>query len=372
MYLRLLNVYIFDIADLCTINKNRGAATGARPHLSLFSCVVPARAPKEEANVSNQRIHVVVNPAAGQDTAVLQVLNRVFQEVDVDWSLSITKGVGDAKQQAQDAIAQGATTVAVYGGDGTVAEAMSGLVGHDVPLAILPGGTANAMANELRIPVELAQACRLACGQGSRAQPVDGGLVNGQFFMLRVATGLEAATIEQTERSSKTKLGNLAYWWAALQNIVNLPVARYTLRLDGREEETEGLTCMVANSGNIGLPGSNIVPTISVCDGLLDVLVVQRANVPTLLKLLGSMAGVTTIEQDADAQEPNADDVASIRQAFQQSLHYWQVREVTIGVDPPQTVQCDGEILDAQTIHCAVLPQAVQVLVPQASETGAS
>jgi YegS/Rv2252/BmrU family lipid kinase len=309
--------------------------------------------------LSIQFVHVVINPAAGQDTAVLHTLNRVFQESNVDWDVSITKQAGDAKKQAQEAVARGADVVAAYGGDGTVVEVMSGLVEHDVPLAILPGGTANAMAGELDVPADLAQACQMACGIGSRMKRIDAGRVNERLFMLRVATGLEAAMVESTQRAAKTRFGTWAYLWSALQQIVDLPVARYSMTLDGQEEVVEGLTCMVANSGQIGRTGLSILPTIDITDGLLDVLVVQHANAQTLFQLLGSIAGIAPVEQ-----EPDTTEFESLRTTFQQSLHYWQVREVQISMDPPQTVQSDGEILDTQSVHCTVLPQAVPVLVP--------
>ncbi len=106
-------------------------------------------------------IHVVINPASGQPEPVLSTLNSVFYPAGIKWDVSITAASGDAKRFAEEAVARGADLVAAYGGDGTQMEVAQGLRGSDVPMVILPGGTANLLSVELGIPKELAQAAQL-------------------------------------------------------------------------------------------------------------------------------------------------------------------------------------------------------------------
>ncbi len=94
--------------------------------------------------MSFKRVHVIVNPASGRDQPILHVLNSVFHPANVDWDIYVTKAAGDARRLAAEAVQAGADAVAVYGGDGTVAEVAAGLLGSEMPLAILPGGTTNA------------------------------------------------------------------------------------------------------------------------------------------------------------------------------------------------------------------------------------
>ena len=90
-----------------------------------------------------KHIHVVINPASGQDQPILNTINDVFRECGVSWDISVTQQSGDARRFAETAVANGADVVAGYGGDGSVMEVAQGLMGTDIPLAILPGGTAN-------------------------------------------------------------------------------------------------------------------------------------------------------------------------------------------------------------------------------------
>src|SRR5579859_5577907 len=119
-----------------------------------------------------RQIHVIINPISGRPQPVLYTLNSVFRQAGVKWDVSVTHESGDARRAACKAAAEGADVVAVYGGDGTVLEAATGLLETNTPLAILPGGTANVLSIELGIPYDLAAAARIACRADSPFRPV--------------------------------------------------------------------------------------------------------------------------------------------------------------------------------------------------------
>src|SRR5260221_13540604 len=164
-----------------------------------------------------RRIHVIINPAAGQDKPILGVLNKAFGPAGVDWEVFITKEAGDATRLARKAVEEGVDAVAVHGGDGTVGEVAAGLVDSTVPMAIVPGGTANAMSIELGIPSDPAEACALVASEDSQVRQVDMGQVGDHYFVLRVGMGLEAEMVKNASREGKAQMGNLAYVVAARQ-----------------------------------------------------------------------------------------------------------------------------------------------------------
>ncbi|MEZ4674045.1 MAG: diacylglycerol kinase family lipid kinase [Caldilineaceae bacterium] len=306
-------------------------------------------------------IYVIINPAAGQDVPVLATLNTVFREAGVRWHAMVTHEAGDGYRLATEAIAAGADVVAAYGGDGTVAEVASALIDTDIPLAILPGGTANVLSLELGIPGNLTQAARLACGVKGRLRKIDAGDVNGQHFLLRVGIGFEASLVTQADRQLKERLGFFAYVWSGMRNLRHPPKARYRMVLDGKEVECDGVTCGIANSGNLGQPGIKLGKAVDVSDGLLDVLLVEQASVQAVVNLLGSIFGIreTPIENTA-AQ------FATWNSELQQHVRHWQAREISLSVAPRQPIQYDGEVLNSLSgeIVCKVLPKALTVIVP--------
>jgi YegS/Rv2252/BmrU family lipid kinase len=286
---------------------------------------------------------VIVNPASGQPQPVLHTINNVFRPAGIDWDVFITKRNGDARRLASEAVDSGADIVAVYGGDGTVMGVASGLIGCDVPLAILPGGTANVMSVELGIPGDLTEACQVICSKHTTVRGVDVGQVGERHFLLRASTGMEAERVKGADRELKDRFGSLAYAISALQQDWRKTYA-FRLTLDGKRVDTEGLTCIIANSGSIGRPGLSLIPTISVSDGLLDVIVVRDGDLSSLLSIAANVI------KQSEASEV---------------IQHWQVKEVIVETDQPQTVQADGEIWNDTPIHATVLPHAAHILVPE-------
>jgi diacylglycerol kinase family enzyme len=154
------------------------------------------------------RVFVVINPASGQNEPILNVLNDVFHPAGVEWDIGITHKSGDATRLTKAAAARGVDLVAGYGGDGTQMEVANGLFGTGIPMAILPGGTGNAMAHELHVPLNLKEAAQLIVSSRQR-RAVDVVRTGDRLFMLRAYTGVSAS--EAASREAKDRLGQMAY-----------------------------------------------------------------------------------------------------------------------------------------------------------------
>ncbi|HXF64212.1 MAG TPA: diacylglycerol kinase family protein [Caldilineaceae bacterium] len=304
----------------------------------------------------SRRVHVIANPAAGQALFDIKTLNTVFGEVGIEWEVHFTKQEGDGKRLAQEAITAGADVVAAYGGDGTVAEVASGLVGSATPLAILPGGTANVMSIELGIPSRFPAAIALLATDELATRSVDVGMVDDRTFMLRVSVGLEAKMVEGADRTLKDRLGNIAYALSGLRALRAQEVVRYDFELDGKQVTEDGIACIIANSGNLGLPGVRLAPDIDVSDGLLDVIVINNTNLATVRMLVASILG-----QDV-ATSPE-DDIEEER-----TVHHWQAKEIRLSTTPSTAVQCDGEMIGNTPKQIRILPGAIRVVVPPPAE----
>ena len=181
------------------------------------------------------------------------------------------------------------------------------------------------------------------CAGSATERRIDVGQIGDHYFLIRVGMGFEAQMVQGADRPLKDRVGPLAYAVAAVQALAAPAVARYRLTIDGETVEREAMTCIIANAGSFGALPFKVAPTIDVGDGLLDVVVITRADVPGLVQVAASI-----IAGNADA-EP---------------LHQWQAREVRVEADPPQTVQVDGEVWGQTPFTVRVVPQAVRVLVP--------
>lgn len=287
-------------------------------------------------------VQVIINPASGQDQPMLAVMNRAFRAASIDWDVKLTKEAGDAARYARDAAAAGVDVVAVYGGDGTVMEAASALSGSNVPLAIFPGGSANVMSIELGIPSNLDEALALVCGEARQIRVIDMGRVGAeQMFLLRLGIGFFAETTKGADREIKNRVGALAYGISALQALPKAQKSRYTITLDNDETvEEEGMAAFIANSSSLGIPGVTLARTVSVTDGLLDVIVLRGIDVGNILNAAANAVGLV------------------------ENLPHWQAKTITLTADPIQSIECDGEIIHDTPVTVSVIPGAARVIVP--------
>lgn len=299
-------------------------------------------------------LFVIINPASGGDQPILNTLNPILHEAGVKWQVRVTQQFGDGARYARQATEQDYQMVAVYGGDGSVVDAAVGLLGTEVPLAIFPGGTGNMIAKELGIPLSLEAACRLVIGK-HRRRKIDMGLVDDEHhFLLRYGTGWEAELTDLADRELKERAGILAYALGGIQAMDKRVNARYQLKLDGEQQEVQGLTCMIANTGLIGIPGLdlNVAPGSDMSDGLLDIVIFSAEDILNWLQGIGAHQ-----PQDSQPALPEQPGRPQIR-------YHWQARKIEIQTDPPQKVTLDGEMIGKTPSIVTILPQAVEVIVP--------
>jgi len=292
-----------------------------------------------------KNIHIVINPASGKDESMLPTINVAMKEAGIKWEASITHKAGDATESAKAAVKAGVDAVAVYGGDGAVMEVSSGLIGSDIPLIILPGGSTNVLANELGIPIDLKEACGLVGKAPLKYKTVDVGQFDNRYFIVGISIGFGADMVKGADREAKNKNGIMAYFYSGIDALKRIKLANYHLKIDGNEFDVQGLMCVVANAGNMGFTKISLDKHIDISDGLLDVVIIRKVNFNLLRHML-----TTLIKRE--------------RPHNIELVQHWQGKEISITSSRKQVVQCDGEILEKMPSLIKVIPAAIQVLVP--------
>ena len=156
-----------------------------------------------------------------------------------------TTGPGHAGEIARRAVDRGADLILVAGGDGTINEAVNGMVNSDVPLGILPAGTANVLANELgigrtmeRAAGVLADSVERTRGTGADIERDSGGHRTARHFLLMAGAGLDADIVYHLNQRMKEAFGKVAYWIGGFSK-VGRRIPEFTVRADGREYRAE-------------------------------------------------------------------------------------------------------------------------------------
>jgi YegS/Rv2252/BmrU family lipid kinase len=239
------------------------------------------------------RICVIFNPAARGNKA--RHFRHQLNAIGSQCALKATTAPGDARRLAAEAVGEGFDLIVAAGGDGTVNEALNGL--GDAPdgfararLGVLPLGTVNVFARELKIPLRLERAWEvLRRGNETKIDlPRVEFSVNGKserrYFVQLAGAGLDARAIELVDWRHKKKVGPLAYVIAGLKALRETK-PQITAREDARPtgQNFTGELVLVGNGKFYGGP-FEIFPRAGLLDGMLDVCVLPRANWLTLLR----------------------------------------------------------------------------------------
>lgn len=288
-----------------------------------------------------KHIHFIINPASGKEEPILSYINKAMAGAQVDWDISVTKKNLNAGELARKLIGK-TDLVAVYGGDGCVTSVASALLGSNLPIAIIPGGTANVMAKELDIPLDAVEALALLGKGKHRIIAVDMGLVNGTPFLLRINMGIMADMVTSADRDLKDSIGQLAYGVTAVKTLIEAKSINYELDIDGEKISATGVSLTVTNSGNIGIGNFALQPGISIIDGFLDVILMKENNFSSVLKIAGS----ALMQQETDA------------------VQHWKAKKVVIRMPKEQSYICDDTEKFAKTLNLEIAPGSIRMLVP--------
>lgn len=299
-------------------------------------------------------ILMVTNLRSGLGDSGLYEFARNLGERGAEVTLRFLNEGSDLAHLLRDAASY--DRIVAAGGDGTVSTVAYHLRGTDIPVLAYPAGTANIIARNLNLPPEpavLAEATLTGrtvaidigeftvAGTGTAAPRVGG-------FAIAVGAGFDAAVMEAAQ-PLKSTLGEGAYIVGALQNIAPT-IARFTLELDGRMVETEGIAVLVVNLARIQFDLS-VAHGSDAQDGLFEVVVLKTRTAAGLLPTV--WAALLDRLQNHSARP---------------GLEIHTASEVSIVADPPLPIEYDGEVLEGSTpLAARVLPRAATFIVAQDS-----
>lgn len=251
---------------------------------------------------------------------------------------------------ARGAVAAGARLVFSAGGDGTVRACAQALAGTQVPLAILPMGTANLAARALGVPSRLAAA--LATGFGPDERRIDLAAADGMTFAAMAGIGLDAAVVSATPRLFKAGFGWLAYAGTGVTRLHGR-ASPFTVRLDGGEPLVIRARSVVAGNAGLLPGGFALLPAARLDDGVLDVGILAPSDLIGWLRV-GHRVLTGSSHDD-------------------QHLTRHRARRIEITADTDLPREVDGEVITpGRTLTITLNRSALTVRVPAGTAAGSS
>lgn len=237
------------------------------------------------------RACLITNPRSGSgeiDLApILPVLAAHGWDVEVRQKLH----GGGATDLAREAAAAGVEIIVACGGDGTVSEVINGVVGSDVAVGVLPGGTANLWAHEIGVSEDLHQAALQLVGAQRRRIDIGHLTINGkhgQHFLLMAGLGLDADVLSKLNKRLKGHVGMLAYIPAIGRAIPKATPFSARVDLDGVAWDGEVVQIVVGNTRRWAAVTS-MTPEALIDDGRLDVCLLTPTNPVSAVEQLSTL-----------------------------------------------------------------------------------
>jgi diacylglycerol kinase (ATP) len=304
-------------------------------------------------------ICIIFNPSARGEKA--KKFRDYLDQMRGDWALKPTTGPGAARELAANAVREGFETIIAAGGDGTLNEVLNGI--GDAPngfqsarLGVLPLGTINVFARELRLPLDIKKVWPLlngSSGAGAElkldlgcAEFQNNSKVERRYFAQLAGAGFDARSVELVNWEMKKKVGPAAYVLAGLQALSGKQ-PQITICCNG-ERQTGELILI----GNGKFYGGNfpVFHKSDLQDGVLDAVVFPKVNWQSLPGHVFNFVRGGLFK-----------DGGSI---------YLQGKEFTLAADERASLQLEGEVVGELPAKISILPRTLRVVAPRA--TGAA
>ncbi|MEM9975999.1 MAG: methylglyoxal synthase [Cyanobacteria bacterium P01_D01_bin.2] len=299
--------------------------------------------------------YLIFNPVAGQGNPDRDLaLIRQILAPQVNLHTIFTQPTVDPVNQAKAVIAtiqanhteDNAGFIIASGGDGTVSAIAGATIQTNIPLGVIPRGTANAFSVAMGLPTDLRQACEAIAAGNTRV--VDAAYCNNIPMILLAGLGFEAEMVDNANRELKNQLGTLAYVLSGAQQLFAQELFRAKIEIDNQTIEFDTVAVTVANAApatSVTAQGfGEVIPD----DGLLEITI----PIPqTRLQGVNMMATLFTSALVKSQFE--RDDVVCLR-----------TNRLKVTTEPPQKLVVDGELCEANPIEFRCVPGGLTIFSP--------
>ena len=223
-----------------------------------------------------RHILAIINPVSGTGSKdkIPRLIDTVVDHEHNDVSIVMSEYAGHAREITAQAVQDGIDVVVAIGGDGTVNEVGSSLVGTDTALAIVPCGSGNGLARHLRISMNASRALQVL-NQGAVGK-FDYCKVNGMPFFCTCGMGFDAEV--SYKFSNEGTRGFITYIKTALAEYIKYKPKQYTIDIDGQQMQERAFVVACCNAAQYG-NNAYIAPRATMQDGLIDVTVMHPFNI---------------------------------------------------------------------------------------------
>ncbi|MFC1490637.1 diacylglycerol/lipid kinase family protein [Candidatus Latescibacterota bacterium] len=291
------------------------------------------------------RVLIIANPIVGIDKEKRAVVENIVSRISKkDGTAEVTYSFKPGFGEKYSSISpfEGYNAVFAAGGDGTINDVASGLVGTDIPLGIIPLGTGNGFARGLNIPLDPESFTEVLLN--NKTKSIDVGKISSHYFFSTTGIGYDAKIAYDFNKSPKTKRTMFGYFMVALKDYFVTRSEKVTLFVDGKTLERKIFALTVANTPQYG-GGAIIAPEANPSSGKMLAVVIPKIS---LFKM-----------------------ISAIKKLFNGTIHelsemeYIEFKNLRIKRSNPGLYHVDGEPYKGNpNLNISIHPSSINVIVP--------
>lgn len=298
--------------------------------------------------MNTRKAILISNPKTGRYASrrlpAIEDIHAQLSSEGLEVELLATNGPGDATRIAAEAGRRGCSDVIVAGGDGTINEALQGLVGTSVRLGILPRGTANVLATELGLPLDCHRAASVIARGTTRRVHVGRALDERsgakRYFLLMAGIGLDASVVRRVHPGLKKRFGKGAFWFSGLSHLADWKPKPFEIEVNGQH-----FTPTFATIGKAASYGGDltVTPRAQLDQPDFEICVIDSTSRLRYLYLLSH-----AMRSGVPPGRP--------------SVHF--LRATRARATGEGAVQVDGELIGNLPMTFEIAPESIEVIVP--------
>ena len=298
----------------------------------------------------SRKILFFINPVSGTKSKV-DLEKKIIKkcgEQNISFEILFTSKDGDYNFLHDKIAKENITDIAIAGGDGSVRYIVSSILNVSVNIGIIPLGSGNGLARTAGIPKSVDKAIDVVLTGKSSATDVF--LINNELSTHVCGLGFDAKVAHDFSRSKKR--GLQAYTRIALKNFTSAKTYPFIIEAEGKKMEEEAFLICIANSNQFG-NNFKVAPKASICDGLLDIVIVKKSGKPQIV--------LSFIEQllSGNLESPNS------KKFNQKNILYFQTKEIKIENSQLAPFHIDGDPADTSKMFSVeILPSAYNLIQP--------
>jgi len=298
--------------------------------------------------MNTRKALLIFNPKTGRYASrrlpAIEDIRSQLNSEGLEVELVATTGTGDATRIAADAASKGVCDVIVAGGDGTINEALQGLVGTPARLGILPRGTANVLACELGLPLDCRRAADVIAHGKTRRVHVgcarDEKSGAKRHFLLMAGIGLDASVVRRVRPELKKRFGKGAFWFSGLSSLADWKPKPFEIEVEG-----QSFTATFATIGKAASYGGDltVTPRARLDHPDFEICIIETRSRLRYLYLL-SHAMRSGVPPD------------------RRGVHFVRARRARATGEA--AVQVDGELIGSLPMTFEIAVESIEVIVP--------